>query len=75
MFFGALIMMALYNFAVWALIRQSEYLTQALLLLSIWAVTFTLGGQTFQFILPNHPRLANSALSVILTFTLSTTNP
>jgi len=63
-FYGALIMMALFNFAVWALIRQTEFLIQALFVLSIWAVTFTFGGEMFQYVVPGSPIAANKSLNV-----------
>jgi signal transduction histidine kinase len=71
-FYGALVMMALFNFAVWGQIRQIEFLTQGLFVLALWAITFTFGGQTFQFILPNSPMLANKALGVLFALAVFT---
>jgi two-component system, sensor histidine kinase LadS len=71
MFFGSLMMMALYNMAVFVLIRQSEYLTQALLLVAMCAAIFTFTGRLFQHVLPNHPGIANKAIAFFVELALS----
>jgi signal transduction histidine kinase len=71
-FYGALIMMALFNFAVWGQIRQLEFLSQGLFVLALWAITFTFGGQTFQFLVPDSPVLANKALGVLFSLAVFT---
>jgi signal transduction histidine kinase len=64
MFYGALIVMALFNLGVYTLIHQSEYLVFTLLLASLGLVQFTLAGHTSEFLFPNDPLLANRTLPV-----------
>jgi signal transduction histidine kinase len=65
-FYGAVLVMAWYNLAVTALLRKREHLYFSGLLLCLGGGIFTLSGQTFQFLLPHQPVLANRALMVCL---------
>jgi signal transduction histidine kinase len=66
MFYGALIVMALFNLGVYALIRQSEYLIFTLLLAALGLVQFTLAGHTSQYLFEEAPQLANRTLPVAI---------
>ena len=70
MFYGALGVMLLFNLGVYALIRQRDHLLYAALLVALWAVQFTLAGHTSQFLLPDHPALANRLLPVAITMVM-----
>jgi signal transduction histidine kinase len=70
MFYGALGVMVLFNFAVYLLISQREYLTYTSFLIGLWAVQFTLAGHTAQVLLPEHPLLANKLLPVAIALVL-----
>jgi two-component system, sensor histidine kinase LadS len=65
-FYGAILVMAWYNLCVAALIRKSEHLYFALLLLCCGGGIFTLSGHTFQFLVPDHPAMANQALGFFI---------
>ncbi len=65
-FYGAVLVMAWYNLAVTALIRRREYLYFSGLLMALGGGIFTMSGQTFQFLLPNHPLLCNRMLTVFI---------
>ncbi|HEY6882130.1 MAG TPA: ATP-binding protein, partial [Polyangiales bacterium] len=62
----AALVMAWYNIAVTALLRKPEHLYFSGLLVSMGAGVFTLSGQTFQFLLPNQPLLANRMLTLCI---------
>jgi signal transduction histidine kinase len=66
LFYGIVAGMALYNLGTAALLRRREYIYYLSLLIAMAAGIFTLSGQTFQYVLPNHPALANRALAVCL---------
>ncbi|MET0285520.1 MAG: sensor histidine kinase [Polyangiales bacterium] len=65
-FYGAVLVMACFNLAVTALIRQREHLYFSGLLLCMGLGIFTLSGQTFQFLLPNQPVLCNRVLAICI---------
>jgi signal transduction histidine kinase len=65
-FYGSVLVMACFNLAVTALIRQREHLYFSGLLLCLGLGIFTLSGQTFQYLLPNQPELCNRMLSFSL---------
>ncbi|HEX6240015.1 MAG TPA: sensor histidine kinase [Polyangiales bacterium] len=69
-FYGALMVMALFNIGVYVLIRQSEDLVFALLLLALGLVQFTLAGHTSQFLFPDSPLLANRVLPLDIALVL-----
>jgi signal transduction histidine kinase len=71
LFCGAILMMALYNLAVFTLIRRLEYLTQSLLLVCMCAVTLASRGDMFALLLPDSPALANKGIPVCLMLCLS----
>jgi signal transduction histidine kinase len=54
---GALLLVALYHFGVFGLVRQIENFWFALVALSLGSVMMTLTGQLWQFMLPNRPDL------------------
>lgn len=66
MFYGALLVMALFNLGVYVLIRQSEYVVFTLLLAALGLVQFTLAGHTSQYLFKSAPLLANRALPVAI---------
>jgi signal transduction histidine kinase len=70
LFCGALIVMALFNLGVFALIRQREYLHYVLLLSSMLIAQTSFSGHVFQYLLPDHPLLANRVIIVSLAFML-----
>jgi signal transduction histidine kinase len=71
LFCGAIVMMALYNLAVFTLIRRAEYLTQAFQLVCICAATLAFRGEVFALFLPNRPDLANKAISFFIVLCLA----
>ncbi|HEX5661127.1 MAG TPA: sensor histidine kinase [Polyangiales bacterium] len=56
-FYGALLMLALYNLGVFATVRQLEHLYYALASISMWLVMLCLNGQQSQFLFTGLPRL------------------
>jgi signal transduction histidine kinase len=70
LFCGALMVMAVFNVGVFWLIRQREYLHYVLLLLSMLIAMTSFSGHVFQYLLPNHPALANRLIGISLAFIL-----
>jgi signal transduction histidine kinase len=66
LFYGVVAAMTFYNFGTATLLKRREYSLFVGLLISLGASIFTLSGQTFQYLLPNHPQLANRALAVCM---------
>jgi signal transduction histidine kinase len=62
LFYGVLLVMAAYNFALFLFLRQGEYMYYVLYNLSLLLFQFTLHGHTFQYLLPNGIWLANHIL-------------
>lgn len=62
LFYGVLIVMAAYNFALFMFLRQGEYAYYVLYNISLLLFQFTLHGHTFQYLLPNSIWLANHVL-------------
>jgi signal transduction histidine kinase len=70
LFYGIVAAMTCYNFGTAALLKQREYVFYLGHLVAMGGGIFTLSGQTFQYVLPNFPALANRALSICLAFGL-----
>jgi len=66
LFYGIVAAMTCYNLGTAALLKQREYIFYLAHLVAMGGGIFTLSGQTFQYLLPNHPALANRALSACL---------
>ena len=66
LFFGAMIIMALFNILLWPLIRQRSYLYLALFIISDLGSTLFYRGYIFQFVKFKSPRLVTSSLLVLL---------
>jgi two-component system, sensor histidine kinase LadS len=62
LFYGVLLVMAAYNFALFLFLRQGEYAYYVLYNVSLLLFQFTLHGHTFQYLLPNSLWLANHVL-------------
>jgi two-component system, sensor histidine kinase LadS len=62
LFYGVLLVMAAYNFALFLFLRQGEYAYYVLYNVSLLLFQFTLHGHTFQYLLPNSVWLANRVL-------------
>jgi signal transduction histidine kinase len=71
LFCGAILMMALYNLAVFSLVRRAEYLTQSLQLICICCATVAFRGELFPLALPTWPELANKGIAFFLTLSLA----
>ena len=65
-FFGALIIMGLYNLLLWYLIRERSYLYLALFIASVLGSDFFYFGIAYQFVQFHSARLATSSLLVFL---------
>ena len=63
-FFGALFAMALYNFFLWVSTRQAAMGWYVAYLVAFLAMTLTLQGLTFQYLLPDWPTLNNQFLLI-----------
>jgi two-component system, sensor histidine kinase LadS len=59
LFYGVMMIMAVYNLFIYVSIRTPEYLYYVLYNLSLLLFELTLNGHTFQWLLPNHTWLAN----------------
>ena len=70
LFYGIVAAMTFYNMGTAALLRKREHSLYVGLLVSLGAAIFTLSGQTFQYLLPNSPRLANHALGFFMASSL-----
>lgn len=66
MFYGVILVMALYSACVFAITRQREYLPFTGYVLSIGVVELTLAGHTFQLLLPDDPALVHRILPASL---------
>ncbi len=66
MFYGAMMLLAGYNFAVAVVIRRREHAYYGLMVLGIWGAIFSLSGHTAEYIVPDHPLWANRGLSLSL---------
>lgn len=71
MFYGLMLVMAVYNAFIFFFVRQREYLHYALYIVSLLLFQATLNGHTFQHMLGNQIWLANHVLpfSIGLSFT------
>ncbi|MFT3926022.1 MAG: 7TM diverse intracellular signaling domain-containing protein [Myxococcales bacterium] len=71
MFYGLMLVMAVYNAFIFFFVRQREYLFYALYIVSLLIFQATLNGHTFQHLLGNQIWLANHVLpfSIGLSFT------
>ncbi|MET0284279.1 MAG: sensor histidine kinase [Polyangiales bacterium] len=67
---GALLLVALYHFGVFILVRQLENLWYSWVALALGGVMMSLTGQLGQFVLPNHPHLVARSLSVTIAFAM-----
>ena len=63
-FYGVILVMALYNLALYAFTRDPEYRGFALFVLSIGAFQLTIVGHTFQYLFPNDTAHAQTAVPV-----------
>lgn len=63
-FYGVLLVMTLYNLALYAFTRDPEYRGFALFVLSIGAFQVTIVGHTFQYLFPNDNAHAQTAVPV-----------
>ena len=70
LFYGVVAAMICFNAGTALLLKQREYVFHVCLLIAMGGGIFTLSGQTFQYLLPNHPAVANRALSTCLAFGL-----
>jgi signal transduction histidine kinase len=70
MFYGLMLVMAVYNLFIFFFVKQREYLHYSLSILALLLFQFTLNGHTFQYLLPNQVWAANHALpfTIGLTF-------
>lgn len=66
LFYGALMVMALFNLGVFALIRQNEYALYALTLLALGMIQFSLAGHGSEYLFDHSPELANRALPIAI---------
>ncbi|MEY4512894.1 MAG: ATPase protein [Pseudomonadota bacterium] len=64
MFYGAIAVMTLYNLGTALMLKNVEYLYYAFVVCSIGLAVFTMSGQTYQYLVPTSPALANRALAV-----------
>ncbi|HEY6880701.1 MAG TPA: sensor histidine kinase [Polyangiales bacterium] len=64
MFYGAMALLAGYNFAVAFVLRRREHAYYGMMLLGVGSSIFTLSGSTAQYVLPNHPLWANRTLAL-----------
>ncbi|MEY2930360.1 MAG: hypothetical protein RL033_1109, partial [Pseudomonadota bacterium] len=64
MFYGAIAVMILYNLGIGVMLRNVEYLYYAFVVCSIGLAVFTMSGQTYQYLVPESPALANRALAM-----------
>ncbi|MET0287182.1 MAG: 7TM-DISM domain-containing protein [Polyangiales bacterium] len=66
MFYGAVALLAWYNFSVALVIRRREHAYYGLMLLGIWGSIFSLSGHTAEYLLGEHPLWANRGLAFSL---------
>jgi len=66
LFYGVVFAMTCFNIGNAVLLRQREYAYYVAHLIAMGGAIFTLSGQTFQYLLPNHPDLANRSVSVCI---------
>jgi signal transduction histidine kinase len=66
MFYGAVALLAWYNFAVAVVIRRREHAYYGLMLLGIWGAIFSLSGHTAEYLIGEHPIWANRGLAISL---------
>ena len=66
MFYGGLLIMVLHGLSVFVVTRAREHLLSAGYMFSVVAFSFTYSGHTSQFVLPNHPELAQRAIPATL---------
>ena len=71
LFYGALAVLAIYNVAVFCLVRSREHLWYALMALAVCGAQMSLNGHMSQFVLPSWPALANRVLPVTIAIALS----
>lgn len=65
-FYGVLLIMAVYSLCVYAVTKQVEYIPYAGYVVSIGVFQFTLAGHTFQFLLPNDMWLVHRLVLVAI---------
>jgi len=73
LFYGVVAAMTLYNIGTALLLRSREYVYYLGLLISLGGAIFTLSGQTFQYLTPRSPLVANRALTTFMALGLTFT--
>jgi signal transduction histidine kinase len=71
-FYGIMLVMACYNLAAYAFIRQVEHLHYVMFIVSSGILQFTLSGHMFQFVLPNQMWLVQQLIPLGFAFSLGT---
>lgn len=74
LFFGFVIIMALYNLMVWVIERQRVYLNYVVYIISFSLFQSSLSGIGFQFIWPNLPIINSYITAISLSITLASFN-
>jgi signal transduction histidine kinase len=70
LFYGALGVLAIYNFCVFCMVGRREHLWYVVIALALCTVQMSLNGHVAQFLLPNQPAAVNRVLPVAIAVAL-----